>query len=94
MRRCLSTAKCVRICANKVVACVRCSTLLPDIRAQDARQSAPAQQIDQLEGLAVAIPWGSESPFRTNLRSRLRAKVAPQRCRQADERCWQSARLL
>ena len=44
---------------------------------------APAQQIGQLEGLAVAIPWGFESPFRTNLRSlrlppreqRIRAKV-------------------
>ena len=25
-----------------------------------------AQQINQFEGLAVAIPWGFESPFRTN----------------------------
>ena len=48
----------VRICANKVVAGVRCSTLLPNIRPQDPRQFASAQQINQLEGLAVAIPWG------------------------------------
>jgi hypothetical protein len=54
------------MCANKVVACGRCSTLLTTIRPQNARQSAPAQQIIQLEGLAVAIPWGFESPFRTN----------------------------
>ena len=54
---------CVRICANKVVAGVRCSTLLPTIRPQSTRQFASAQQIDQLEGLAVAIPWGFESPL-------------------------------
>jgi hypothetical protein len=42
----------VRICANKVVAGVRCSTLLSNIRPQDARQSVLAQQIIQLEGLA------------------------------------------
>src|SRR5512138_3065806 len=53
----------VRICANKVVACVRCSTLLPTIRLQDTRQFTSAQQISQLEGLAVAIPWGFESPL-------------------------------
>ena len=53
----------VRICANKVVAGVRCSTLLPNIRPQETRQFASAQQIDQLEGLAVAIPWGFESPL-------------------------------
>ncbi len=53
----------VRICANKVVAGVRCSTLLPNIRPQDTRQFASAQQINQLEGLAVAIPWGFESPL-------------------------------
>ena len=35
----------VRICANKVVAGVRCSTLLPNIRSEDAHQSAAAQQI-------------------------------------------------
>ena len=43
----------VRICANKVVAGVRCSTLLPNIRQQDTRQFASAQQINQLEGLAL-----------------------------------------
>ena len=52
----------VRICANRVVACVR-GTLLPTIRPQDARQFASAQQINQLEGLAVAIPWGVEFPL-------------------------------
>ena len=46
---------------------MRVSTLLLDIRQQDTRQFASAQQIDQLEGLAVAIPWGFEPPFRTNL---------------------------
>ena len=51
------------MCANKVVACVSCGTLLPSIRAQDARRFAAAQQINQLEGLAVAIPWGFESPL-------------------------------
>ena len=34
-----------------------------NIRPQDTRQFASAQQIDQLEGLAVAIPWGFESPL-------------------------------
>ena len=52
----------VRICANKVVAGVRCSTLLPNIRPQETRQFASAQQIDQLEGLAVTIPWGFDPP--------------------------------
>jgi hypothetical protein len=56
-------ARCVRICANKVVAGVRVSTPLPNIRQQDTRQFASAQQIDQLEGLAVARPWGFESPL-------------------------------
>jgi len=32
----------VRICANKVVACVRSSTLLPNIRPQETRQFASA----------------------------------------------------
>jgi len=53
----------VRICANKVGACVRLSTLLLNIRPWDARQFTCAQQILQLEGLAVAIPWGFESPL-------------------------------
>ena len=44
------------MCANKVVAGIRDSTLLPNIRPQDTHQFAPAQQITQLEGLAVAIP--------------------------------------
>ena len=53
----------VRMCANKVVAGVRWSALLPNIRSEDTRQFASAQQIKQLEGLAVAIPWGFESPL-------------------------------
>jgi len=44
------------MCANKVVAGVRCSTLLPNIRPQERRQFASAQQIDQREALAVATP--------------------------------------
>src|SRR5262245_45732450 len=54
---------CMRTCANEVVAGARCSTLLPTMRLQDARQSARTRQIIKLEGLAVAIPWGFESPF-------------------------------
>ena len=46
----------VRICANSVVAGVRVRTHLHNIRPQDTRQFASAQQITQLEGLAVAIP--------------------------------------
>ena len=53
----------MRSCANKVVAGVRCGTLLPNIRPQDTRQFATAQQICQLEGLAVAIPWEFASPL-------------------------------
>jgi hypothetical protein len=59
----------VRICANKVVAGVRWSRLQFRIRPQDTRQCASAQQINQLEGLAVAIPWGFESSFRSLIRS-------------------------
>jgi hypothetical protein len=46
------------------------STLLPTIRLQDTRQFTSAQQINQLEGLAVAIPWGFESPLPHFTRSR------------------------
>jgi len=46
----------VRMCANKVVAGVRCSTLVLIIRPQEMGQFASAQQINQLEGLAVATP--------------------------------------
>ena len=49
----------VRICANKVVAGVRVSRLQRTIRPQDTRQFRSAQQIIQLEGLAVATPEGS-----------------------------------
>ena len=53
------------MCAKKVVTGVRSSTLLPNIRTQDTRQCTSAQQINQLEGLAVARSWGFESPLRT-----------------------------
>jgi hypothetical protein len=53
----------VRIRANNVDACVRCSTLLPDIRPHDPRQSVSVQQIIQFEGPAVAIPLRFESPL-------------------------------
>ena len=53
----------VRMCANKVGTGVRCSALLPNIRSEGTCQFASAQQINQLEGLAVAIPWGFESPL-------------------------------
>jgi len=49
--------------ATKVVAGVRSSTLLPNIRPQKTRQFASAPQINQLEGLAVARPWGFVSPL-------------------------------
>ena len=50
------------------------------VRQQDTRQFASAEQIDQLEGLAVARSWGFESPFRTNLRSRAsQLRLASQR---------------
>jgi hypothetical protein len=55
----------VRI-ANKVVAGVHFSALLLTIGPQDTHPFTSARQIAQLEGLAVAIPWGFESPFRTN----------------------------
>ena len=53
----------MRICANKVVAGVRSSTLLLNIRPVDTRQLRSVQDFDQLEVLAVAIPWGFESPL-------------------------------
>jgi len=59
---------------------VRCSTLLPNIRQQDARQFASAQQINQLEGLAVAIPWGFESPL-PHHSTRLPARYASRKAR-------------
>ena len=48
------------MCAKKVVAGARCSSVLPGNRQQDAQQIASAQRFCQLEGLAVAIPWGFE----------------------------------
>ena len=55
----------MRICANKVVAGARPSSLVRKICSQDSNKFARAHQIHQLEGLAVAIPWGSSPPFRT-----------------------------
>ncbi len=52
----------MRICANKIGTGVRVSTLLLNIRPVNMRQFALAQQIDQLEGLALARAWGFESP--------------------------------
>jgi len=46
----------VRICANKVVAGVRRSSLLLRIRSQDPHQFAAAYPFHQFEGLAVATP--------------------------------------
>jgi len=48
---------------REVVAGVRSRTDLPINCPQDPHQFASAQQIGQLEGLAVAIPWGFESPL-------------------------------
>jgi hypothetical protein len=53
----------VRLCANKVGAEVCSSTLVPKIRQQDSREIASVHDFNQLEGLAVAIPWGFESPL-------------------------------
>jgi hypothetical protein len=50
------------MCANRVVAGVRHSALRPIMRQRDTRQVTGAQLIDQLEGLALAIPWGSSPP--------------------------------
>jgi hypothetical protein len=60
---CSPGASCVRICANKIGTGVRVSTLLLNIRPVNMRQFASAREFDQLEGLAVAIPWGFESPL-------------------------------
>src|SRR4029453_2039753 len=53
---------CVRMRANKVGAGVRSSAHLLNIRSQNPRPFASVHPICQLEGLAVAIPWGFESP--------------------------------
>jgi hypothetical protein len=45
----------VRICANKVVAGVRCGTLLINIRPVNTCQFVSARDFDQLEGLAVEM---------------------------------------
>ena len=60
----------VRMCANRAVAGVRSSSLRLSIRSRDPQQFASAHQIIQLEGLAVAIPWGFESPLPHFTRSR------------------------
>jgi hypothetical protein len=53
----------VRTCANKVVAGARSGTFLHNIRPQDRRRFVSAQQIDQLEGLALARASGFKSPL-------------------------------
>jgi len=53
----------VRFCANKSLACVRYSTLLPNIRLQNTRRFTSAPPINPFEGLAVARSWGFESPL-------------------------------
>jgi hypothetical protein len=53
----------VRMCANKVVAGVRCSSPQLRIRSPDPHESTGAYRIRQFEGLPVAIPWGFESPL-------------------------------
>ena len=57
------------MCANKVGAGERCRTLVPNIRPVDRCQFTSARQIIQLEGLAVAIPWGSSPPSAPPLES-------------------------
>jgi hypothetical protein len=59
------------MCANKVGAGVRLSTLPPNIRPQDTRQFGSGKQINQLEGLALARPWGIESPILTEVLSQI-----------------------
>ena len=51
------------MCANEVVAGVRVSAYLPIICPQDTHLIAAAHQVHQVEGLAVAIRWGFESPL-------------------------------
>ncbi len=56
------------MCTNKVVAGVRFSAILPTICPQNTSQFTSAQQVNQFERLAVARPWGFESPLpQTNL---------------------------
>ena len=62
------SAACPLIAAAKAID-YRCK---PDRGFQTcARRRTPSTagaDIEQLDGLAVAIPWGFESPFRTNFR--------------------------
>jgi hypothetical protein len=52
-----------RTCAKKVVARVHSRALLRVVRLLVTRGFAHALHFDQLEGLAVARPWGFESPL-------------------------------
>jgi len=56
-------ARRVRMCANRIVAGARCSSVLLRNRPEDSYQFASAQHFHQLEGLAIAISWGFESPL-------------------------------
>jgi hypothetical protein len=58
--RCREYSVHVRICANRVVAGARCSTLLPSRRPAGTHQITSALGFGKLEGLAVAIPWRFE----------------------------------
>ena len=43
-------------CANRVVACVRCSSLPRRVRSEGPPQFVSVQEFHQFEGLAVATP--------------------------------------
>ena len=51
------------MCAKKVVACARSSAVLSNTRPVDTRQFRSVHDFHQIEVLAVAIPWGFESPL-------------------------------
>ena len=82
----------VRICANRVVTCVRLRTVLPNVRRLDTHQFASAQEIVLLEGLAVAIPRFqvlSRSAFA--LRARPRGSSPPFLTRATSVHCFNPA---
>lgn len=56
------------MCAKKIVAGARCSSVLLRNRQQDAQQIASAQRFCQLEGLAVACTCISETSWVTETR--------------------------
>jgi len=50
--------------------CLRFSTLLFNIRPQNAGQITSVRDFVQLDGLAIAISWGFESPLPHQKRER------------------------